>query len=236
MGDAPPIAMRDMGAKVVRCIPLRGVLKSLPRIAAHADQRRLTMTTRVPTSVVLGELLHEAPPDLSVGAIMDRLEERSFGLVVLLLALIALVPGLSSVIGVLLTAPAVQMMLNRRRPVLPRFIADRRAPTRRLAALIGRLLPSLRFIETLIRPRWPTPFRATKRVVGAIVLLLSLTLVAPIPLSHIIPAGAIMLVALAYLEEDGVMLAISLVIALVSLAITGATVWATVEGIQFLDR
>lgn len=194
------------------------------------------MTTRVPTSVVLDELLHEAPPDISLRAIIDRLEERSFGLVVLLLALIALVPGLSSVIGVLLTVPAVQMMLNRHGPVLPRFIADRRVSARRLAALIGRLLPTLRFIETLIRPRWPTPFRTTKRAVGGIILLLSLTLVAPIPLSHIIPAGAIMLVALAYLEEDGVMLAIALAIAFVSLAITGATVWGTVAGIQFLDR
>jgi hypothetical protein len=194
------------------------------------------MTTRVPTSVVLGELLHEAPPDISLASVIDRLQERSFGLVVLLLALIALVPGLSTFIGPLLTVPAIQMMLNRHGPVLPRFIADRRVQTRRLAALIGRLLPSLRFIETLIRPRWPTPFRTTKRAVGGIILLLSLTLVAPIPLSHIIPSGAIMLVALAYLEEDGVMLAIALAIALVSLAITGATVWATVAGIEFLDR
>ena len=154
----------------------------------------------------------------------------------LLLALIALVPGLSTFIGVLLIVPAVQMILGRHNPVLPRSVAERRLQTRRLASLIAKILPLLRRIETLIRPRWPTPFEATKRSVGAIILLLSLTLVAPVPLSHVIPSFAIMLVALAYLEEDGVMLCVALAVAISSLAVTAAAVWATVAGIEFLDR
>lgn len=195
------------------------------------------MTGRLPTSVVLNDLLEEAPGDhVTLAWVMGRLQERSFGLVMLLLALIALVPGLSSFIGVLLTVPAVQMILARHNPVLPRFVAERRLQTRRLASLIARILPVLRRIETLIRPRWPTPFETTKRVIGGIILLLSVTLVAPIPLSHVIPSFAIMLVALAYLEEDGVMLCVALAVAISSLAITAATVWATVAGIEFLDR
>jgi hypothetical protein len=195
------------------------------------------MTARLPTSVVLNDLLEDAPADhVTLSWVIGRLEERSFGLVMLLLALIALVPGLSTVMGILLIAPAVQMILARHNPVLPRFVADRRLQTRRLASLIARILPLLRRIETLIRPRWPTPFEATKRAVGAVILLLSLTLVGPIPLSHVIPSVAIMLVALAYLEEDGVMLCIALAVAISSLAITAATVWATVAGIEFLDR
>jgi hypothetical protein len=194
------------------------------------------MRARVPTSVVLNELLMDAPPNVTLGWVLGRLQERSFGLVMLLLALIALVPGLSTFVGVLLLVPSVQMMLARHVPVLPRFVASRPLQTRRLASLIGRILPLLRPIETLVRPRWPTPFHATKRAVGGLILLLSLTLIAPIPLSHIIPSGAIMLVALAYLEEDGVMLSIALAISILSLAITAGTVWATVVGIQFLDR
>ena len=191
----------------------------------------------VPTSVVLNDLLTEAPADhVTLGWVLARLDERSFGLLMLLLGLIALVPGLSTFIGLLLTVPAVQMMLARHSPVLPRFVAERRIQTRRLASLIRRMLPALRWIEKLIRPRWPTPFEATKRVVGGIILLLSLTLVAPIPLSHVIPSFAIMLLAFAYLEEDGIMLCIALVIAVSSLAVTAATVWATVEGIEFIDR
>jgi hypothetical protein len=195
------------------------------------------MAGHVPTSVLLNDLLTEAPPDhVTLGWILMRLDERSFGLLMLLLALFALMPGLSTFIGIVLTVPAVQMILARHSPVLPRFVAERRVRTERLAWLIRRTLPVLRWLERLIRPRWPTPFETTKRVVGGIILLLSLTLVGPIPLSHIIPSLTIMLVAVAYLEEDGVMLCIALAVAVSSLAVTAATVWATVEGIEFIDR
>lgn len=48
------------------------------------------MRTRVPTSVVLNDLLKDAPPNVTVGWVLGRLQERSFGLVMLLLALIAI--------------------------------------------------------------------------------------------------------------------------------------------------
>jgi hypothetical protein len=51
----------------------------------------------------------------------------------------------------------------------------------------------------------------------------------PFPFSHIIPALVIVLLSLAYLEEDGVMLCVALAAAIVSLAITGLTVWAGVK-------
>jgi hypothetical protein len=66
-------------------------------------------------------------------------------------------------------------------------------------------------------------------------LLLGLTMISPVPFSHVVPALAIMLLALAYLEEDGVALLIALVAAVASLAITVATVWGTVGTIDWLD-
>jgi hypothetical protein len=44
-----------------------------------------------------------------------------------------------------------------------------------------------------------------------------------------------MLLALAYLEEDGIALLIALIAALASLAISAATVWGTVETVDWLD-
>lgn len=194
------------------------------------------MRARVPTSVIMGELLGEAPPDqVSLGWVIERLGERSFGLLMFLLGLLALVPGLSGLIGVLLMVPAFQMMMARRAPVLPRFIARRHLPTQRFQRLIARTVPLLRRAERLFKPRWPTPFALTRRVVGAVIMLLGVTLIAPIPFSQVMPALIIMLVALAYLEEDGVALAIALGIAVASLAITAAAAWGTVAGIDFLD-
>jgi hypothetical protein len=43
-----------------------------------------------------------------------------------------------------------------------------------------------------------------------------------------------MLLALAFLEEDGVLLCLALVAALLSLLITGATVWASIRATDWL--
>ena len=80
------------------------------------------------------------------------------------------------------------------------------------------------------------PVETTERIVGLVVLLLAATLVSLFPFSHIIPALVIVLISFAYLEEDGVLLWISLGAALGSLAITSATVWATIRATDLLER
>lgn len=185
---------------------------------------------RVPTSIILADLLRDAPSDhVTLEWIVDRLGARSFGIVMLLIALIGLVPAVSWFAGLLLAVPAVQMIRAHQRPVLPHIIAMRRISTPRLVRLIERTVPVLRRIERLVRPRWGTPFEATKRVVGFIIFLLCATLFSPIPFSHVIPLLVIMLLAFAFLEEDGVILCIALFAAAMSLCITAALVWSTVE-------
>lgn len=188
------------------------------------------MDKRVPTSDVLENLLKAAPPDLvTLDWIVARLSDRSFGLVILLIAVVALVPGASPLAGILLAIIAFQMILGRAGPVLPRFVARRRLSTARLARLIRRIVPALRRIERLVRPRWHTPFEATKRAIGVVTLLLSATLFAPIPFSQLIPGAVTVLLAFAFLEEDGILLAIALAAAILSLLITAAAAWGTIE-------
>jgi hypothetical protein len=194
------------------------------------------MTPRVPTSVVLEELFERAPPDVTPAWLIANLRERSFGVVLLLMALLGLVPGASGIIGILLAFPALQMMLAREAPVLPRLIVERRLPAAKVRRVGNRIIPLLQHMETVIRPRWPTPFETTKRVVGLVVLLLAATLVWPFPFSHIIPALVIMLLSFAYLEEDGVLLCIALLAALASLSVTAVTVWAAIHTTGLLER
>jgi len=195
------------------------------------------MKAHVPTSVMLAELLEEAPPDhVTLAWLIGSLRERSFGLVMLVMALVGLVPGASTFIGVLLGFVAVQMILAHASPRLPRVIAARRIPAARFARVVDRIIPALRSMEKLVHPRWRTPFEATKRAVGFVVLLLGATLISPFPFSHVIPAFVMMLMSVAYLEEDGVLLCISLAAAFVSLSITAATVWATVRAAGLVDR
>jgi hypothetical protein len=155
----------------------------------------------------------------------------------LLLALVAFTPGLSIVAGLLLMIPAFQMIAGVPAPVFPRRIAARSLPARHLAAVVQRSVPMLRHLERVVHPRWPTPVEATKRLVGAVVVILSATLVfIPIPLSNVIPALVIALIALAYVEEDGLLLSIALLAAAIVLMLVTAAAWQMLAGAKwFID-
>jgi len=196
-----------------------------------------TSIAHVPTSQLFQAVLKNAPGDKVTAAwLLGSLGRRSFGMVMLLLGLVAMLPGVSIIAGFLLAGLAFQMMMAREAMIVPRAIASRSLSTRRMARLIARATPVLKALETFIRPRWHTPFIATKRIVGLVVLMLAASVFMPIPLSNIIPGAIIMLVAFAYLEEDGVLLCVALSASLGSLAITAIEVWAAVKGANFLIR
>jgi hypothetical protein len=188
------------------------------------------MTARLPTSVVLHELLCDASAEVvTLGWLVNRLGDRSFGIVLILLALLDLLPGVSLFAGVLLTVPAFQMMMARAGPVFPHRVASRQFKTRQLARVIRWTVPVLRYLERIIHPRWPTPFETTKRVIGGFVLLLGVSLLAPIPLSNFPPALLIVLIAFAYLEEDGTLLFAALAAVLILFTATAVAVWQTIS-------
>jgi hypothetical protein len=65
--------------------------------------------------------------------------------------------------------------------------------------------------------------------------LLSATLiVSPIPFSNIVPALVVALISIGYLEEDGFLLSVALLSALIALAVATMTVWETVVGAKWI--
>ena len=188
------------------------------------------MLARTPTSAVLDGLLGKAPDDhLTLDWLMARLGDRSFGIVLLLLAILGLLPGASAFAAVLLMVPAAQMVLARPAPAFTRRVGARRFKVQRQAGLVSRVVPVLRWLARFVRPRWTSPFEATKRAVGGVVLLLGGALRAPVPLSNVPPALAIALIAFAYLEEDGVLLCAGLAAGLAMLAVAAAVAWETLS-------
>jgi hypothetical protein len=195
------------------------------------------MQSHIPTSVAIAQLLDEAPPDdVSLGWLIDRLQKRSFGLLMVLLAILGLVPGVATISGFLLAFPAIQMILGQESPTLPHFLANRSISTARFSRWAIRAIPLFKRMEALIRPRLHTPFQATKRLVGLTVLLLAATIIWPFPFSYVIPTLVVILISFSYLEEDGVLLCFSLAAALLSFSITAATVWAAVRATGFIER
>lgn len=186
-------------------------------------------TLREPTSEFLTNLVSEITDEqISLGWIVARLGERSFGLFLLILGVLGIAPGLSTFIAILLFVPAVQMILVRAAPRLPRRVAAQTVRTAQLRYAIEKTAPLLRWVERLVKPRWPTGDKITMRAIGIVVLLLAATMLTPIPFSQVIPAAVVILIAVAYLEDDGLMLAIGFALAVVSLATTGAAIWGAV--------
>jgi len=174
----------------------------------------------------LRDLLRHAPADtVTLAWLMESLGERSFGLMLLLLGLMATLPGASVVAGLLIAVLAFQMTVHRHGPVLPHFLGARSFKTQRLAAMLNYAVPPLRYMERFIRPRWQVPFGSARRLVGVAIMLVGTLLFAPIPLSNVLPALSIMLLAFAYLEEDGLLLCVTLIVILALLLVAVGAVW-----------
>jgi len=191
----------------------------------------------VHTSVLLQRLHDSLPTDhFTLDWLTESLQKRSFGMIMLLLAVVAIAPGISIVAGLLLLIPAYQMSAGRSAATFPRLISARPLPTRHLAALMQRAVPVLRYLETIVHPRWARAFVAVRPMVGVVIALLdAFVVLAPIPLTQVLPALVIALIALAYLEEDGLLLSLALLVALVLVAAGSVAAWELVRGAKWIS-
>jgi hypothetical protein len=162
-------------------------------------------------SAVLDDLSQAFPGDsVSVGELLDQLDSRANGVVLLVLALpmcIPNVPGISTIFGVLMLAPALQLVLGQRRLWVPRRMRDWRVDCNALRRTFAAATPVLRRVEYLIKPRFPqlTRFPATIYV-GLQTLLMALVLILPIPFGNWPPGMTVALTALALLQRDGLLM------------------------------
>jgi hypothetical protein len=78
---------------------------------------------------------------------MGRLHNQSFGLIILLLAVVAVAPGISIIGGLLLLVPAFQMIAGHSTPVFPGWITDRSLPTKHFGAVAQHAISVLRNLE-----------------------------------------------------------------------------------------
>src|SRR5262245_40312745 len=187
---------------------------------------------RGPTSRVLQEVIRQAPSEyVTVGWLTSTLHRDSFGIGMLCLGLLATTPVGSTVPGFILAVMAVQLIVGRAEPIFPHFIMTRRLPTRQLLRLGGRAIHVLKYLEKVVHPRWPITFEAAKCAVGVMILLLTaVLLLTPVPLSNIAPAMVISVISLAYVEEDGLLLSVALLAAIILVGIAAAAVWGTIVG------
>ena len=175
------------------------------------------------------ELLYEAINNLegknvAVGDFILQFQRRSFGGVLLILAILAMLPGISVFAGIAMTVPAFQLLMGYPAPVFPKSIRKRTVSVSALKRWGPKIINWVEMLEKLVRFRWPKLTSvAARRLMGLAILLLAIIVTIPFPFSNFPPSVAIICFALGLLERDGLMVIIGSVVGLIAFTI-GATI------------
>ncbi len=165
-------------------------------------------------STLLADLLRSrTEPGIAFGDLVDAIQGRGFGALLILISLPCLVPlpiGISGpVFGGMLCLLSVQMMLGFEHPWLPRFMRRVELPTAGTARFVARLDPWLLRLERRCQPNWiwfVSPIG--RRITGAWLFLTGLALALPIPFTNVPIALVLAAYGMALLEHDGRWLAV----------------------------
>src|SRR4051812_28020397 len=146
------------------------------------------------------------------------LRQRAYMLLIVLLALPFVqpvpLPGLSTPLGSAIALIALRLSLGQR-PWLPKKIQRLRLPAGFFVKLTAVTAKLLRFLESVLRPRWAnvtgTRFLNQLHAIVVLTSALILLLPLPVPFSNFLPAWAIFLVACGLLERDGLFIVLGYV-------------------------
>jgi hypothetical protein len=155
---------------------------------------------------LIRDLADAAGPDgLTLHQIRDRLDERAFGLMILILAIPCLVPalyGVPQIVGVPILLLAGQMLLGRHEPWLPGVILRRHVSKAWLERMADFADKRLRWVEQLARPRLKLFAHGwAERAAAVFMILATLTIV--LPMTNTVPSIGLALMSIGLIQRDG---------------------------------
>ncbi|MEX1082468.1 MAG: exopolysaccharide biosynthesis protein [Halofilum sp. (in: g-proteobacteria)] len=181
---------------------------------------------------VLEDIAQQAHEDrLSAGDIVSAFEHRGFGPLLLAPGLLALlptgaVPGVPTVVGLLIVLVAGQMVVGRDSPWIPQRLRNASIQASTYQRIYAKVAPVTRGIDKVLRPRLRVLVRPpAPRLIAIVCVVLALSM-APlelIPFMGAVPALVISLLALGLTAEDGLVVALGLGILL--LGVVGGPAW-----------
>lgn len=185
-------------------------------------RRRFRLPKAEPTSQLLSKLLQSLPNkgDVSIDSLVRHMKRRSFGGVLLLLTIVALLPGISFFAGAAMIIPAVQMILGYRAPRLPRFIRERKIEVDAVRSVGDFVVPWVERAERFIKPRWTAlTYQPFPMIVGVLTISLACVIVIPLPFSNLPPFLALSCLSLGLLARDGLLILLGLLMSGIALTI-----------------
>lgn len=183
-----------------------------PAAAGQPNGRRATAS-----EIFIALAKDASSATITVGQIIDALGQRGYGLLILLFSLPNMlpipVPGWGAILAVPIGAFGLQLAIGWPRPWLPRRLLDRTISRQSLAALVTRATPFLVRLEKAAKPRlFDLTTWTAERVLGAVIVCLSLLLSLPVPFTNGLVALPLVFLSLGLLERDGVLILVGYVL------------------------
>lgn len=156
---------------------------------------------------------------ITLSVLIKMLEERAFGLGILILALPCCIPflwGIPQIVALPMLALAGQLAAGRHEPWLPQTLASREMPVAGLQDVVNRTHSYLGFIEKFASVRLEFLSAGLgARFVGALMLIPSASILLPIPGTNTVPGIGVAITSVGLLERDGVLILGGLLLGLV---------------------
>jgi len=181
------------------------------------------MSTQHPLEDVLDKAVNDIDRDqVHVRDLLDLYGDRSFGPVFTILGLMIVIPfiggipGLPSVLGVVIILFLVQMLLGRDHIWLPEFIERRSIGRDKLQAAKERSAALLQRVDGLTDERFTWAVSDRMRYVAAVLVTVLAACLPPVefvPFAALLPGAAIMLIGVALMAYDGALMLLGFLIA-----------------------
>ncbi|MGQ4661405.1 exopolysaccharide biosynthesis protein [Lysobacter sp. F6437] len=163
---------------------------------------------------------------LRLGDVFAGLGKRSFGMLLFVSTLPAFIPipGVGGAVsGPLVILIGAQLLVGRRTPWLPRFIARHGPHRHSISRFRDMLSPWLARLERVVKPRASGMLdrRLASAVTGLLLILLGLLLSLPIPFTNFLFGGLLLLFSLALLERDGILMGVAWIVGAIAVGVFG---------------
>lgn len=158
----------------------------------------------------------ETGPKATLGDVLNRLDERAYGFLLLLLALPCCLPFvylLPQIVALPMLALAGQLAAGKRHPWLPEALEKRRFSITAFEKVLNRSERYVGWVENIARPRLrPVTGHGGARIVGALMLVPTASILLPLPSTNTVPGIGVAIASIGLIERDGVLVILGLLI------------------------
>lgn len=168
---------------------------------------------------------------VSLADMRDAVGQRGYGPFLFVPAILEVspvggIPGVPTLLGLIVAIFALQMLMGRKRFWIPGFLGRRSVKSEKLRKAVDKMRPVLRFLDKVIRPRLTWITKKPFLQVTAALCVLCAAMAPPlelVPFASSLPFGAIALFGLGLTAHDGIVVLLGMALAMGGLYMAAST-------------